>query len=1090
MIESKEMRLSQAAKKLSVGITTIVEKLAGKGHRIDTNPNAKLNFEQLNILSKEFNNSSLLEESAAVKPAEEQKSSSGDMDILYFRDQPKVEEKKVEKIPEITPEKPVEVIRAEQKLQGPTILGKIDLDKKTSTPSTPTPEPPKTEPVVVEKPKVEETPKPVVEPAKPVELPKAEEKAEPKSEKPAEVVKPVAETPKEEIKPVAEQPKTVELPKPQFQQNRDNQGNREYPQNRDNQGNRDNYQNRDNRPNRDNNQPNRDFSQNRDRNNQGQGNRDQNRPNNNNWNNQNRPNNNPNNPSQGQGNRDFANRDNRGGDQNRPPRPPQQGQQGQGGYQNTKPTYEQRPQNPAFKKPTPPPVEEEEDEPELIQARGEKLQGLKVLGKIELPVEKKGTSNSNAEDAKRKRKRKRVKRVEKVNSNEGASVKPKNPATTGGGATGNKKVDPKKKKERREEVSQTEVKEQIKQTMARMQTKGPDFGAKYRKDKRKMRADQEEQRVLQEQEDSNILKVTEFISAAELASMMDVSVTQVISAAMKMGMFISINQRLDAEVIQMIALDFEYDVQFISAEDEVQTDAVDKDDDVEDTEPRAPIVTIMGHVDHGKTSLLDYIRRARVAAGEAGGITQHIGAYSVEMKDGPNKGKKITFLDTPGHEAFTAMRARGAKVTDVVIVVVAADDSVMPQTREAINHAQNAGVPIVFAINKIDKPGANPAKIREDLSKENILVESWGGKYQEQEVSAKKGTGIAELLDKVLLEAELLDLKSNSDRSAVGTVIEASLDKGRGYVATILVQNGTLKVGDIILAGPYFGRVRAMIDDLGNRIKEAGPSTPVQILGLPGAPQAGDKFNIMESEREAREIANKREQIIREQSLRARKHITLEEIGRRKAIGTFHQLNVIVKGDVDGSVEALSDSLLKLSTDEVQVSIIHKGVGQISESDVNLASTADAIIIGFQVRPSNSARRIADQEEIEIRLYSIIYDAINEIRDAMEGLLAPKEEETIVGTIEVREVFKISKVGTIAGCYVTDGSFKRNNKVRVIREGIVVHEGEISALKRFKDDVNEVRTNFECGLSIKGFNDIEIGDTIESYEIKEVKRTL
>jgi translation initiation factor IF-2 len=1097
MIESKEMRISLAAKKLNVGITTIVEKLAGKGHRIDNNPNAKLNFEQLNILSKEFNNSSLLEESAATKPAEEQKSSSGDMDILYFRDQPKVEEKKVEK----TPEKPVEVIRAEQKLQGPTILGKIDLDRKPSTPSIPiTPEPPKTEPVVVEKPKVEETPKPVAEPVKAVvETPKVEEKTEPKAEKPVEEVKPVVETPKEAPKPAVEPQKPVETPKPQFQQNRDNQGNREYPQNRDNQGNRDNYQNRDNRPNRDNNQQNRDSSQNRDRNSQGQGNRDfNNRDNrdqnrNSNWNNPNRPTPNPNNPNQGQGNRDFANRDNRGGDQNRPPRPPQQGQQGQGGYQNTKPTYEQRPQNPAFKKPTPAPAEEEEDddEPELIQAKGEKLQGLKVLGKIELPVEKKSTSISSAEDAKRKRKRKRVKRAEKVNSNEGGAVKPKNPSTTGGGtANASKKPDPKKKKERREEVSQTEVKEQIKQTMARMQTKGPDFGAKYRKDKRKMRADQEEQRVLQEQEDSNILKVTEFISAAELASMMDVSVTQVISAAMKMGMFISINQRLDAEVIQMIALDFEYDVQFISAEDEVQTDAIDKDADVEDTEPRAPIVTIMGHVDHGKTSLLDYIRRARVAAGEAGGITQHIGAYSVEMKDGPNKGKKITFLDTPGHEAFTAMRARGAKVTDVVIVVVAADDSVMPQTREAINHAQNAGVPIIFAINKIDKPGANPAKIREDLSKENILVESWGGKYQEQEVSAKKGIGIDELLDKVLLEAELLELKSNSDRSAVGTVIEASLDKGRGYVATILVQNGTLKVGDIILAGPYFGRVRAMIDDLGNRIKEAGPSTPVQILGLPGAPQAGDKFNIMETEREAREIANKREQIIREQSLRARKHITLEEIGRRKAIGTFHQLNVIVKGDVDGSVEALSDSLLKLSTDEVQVSIIHKGVGQISESDVNLASTADAIIIGFQVRPSNSARKIAEQEEIEIRLYSIIYDAINEIRDAMEGLLAPKEEETIVGTIEVREVFKISKVGTIAGCYVTDGSFKRNNKVRVIREGIVVHEGEISALKRFKDDVNEVRTNFECGLSIKGFNDIEVGDTIESFEIKEVKRTL
>lgn len=1091
MIEQKEMRISLAAKKLNVGITTIVEKLAGKGHRIDNNPNAKLNFEQLNILSKEFNSSSLFEESSAAKPAEAPKTSSGDVDILYFRDQPKAEEKKVDKTPEVSPEKPVEVIRAEQKLQGPTILGKIDLDRKPSQPSTPTPEPtpepPKAEPVIVEKPKVEEPPKPVVvEPVKVVEPPKAEEKPEPKVEKQEEEVKPLVETPKAEVKIEPELPKIpVEKPQPQTPQNRDNQGNR------------------DGRPNRDYPQ-NRDFSQNRDRNPQGQGqnqgqgqgqrdNRDPNRPNN--WNNQNRPNTNPNQQGQAnQGNRDFGNRDNRDRDPNRPPRPPQQGQQGQGGYQNNRPNADQKPpQAPQYKKPTPPPVEEVE-EPELIQARGEKLQGLKVLGKIELPVEKK--SSSSAEDAKRKRKRKRVKRAEKVNSNESSPAKAKPQGSTGGGATTGgtnaKKPDNnnKKKKERREEVSQTEVKEQIKQTMARMQTKGPDFGAKYRKDKRKMRAEQEEQRIMQEQEDSNVLKVTEFISAAELASMMNVSVTAVISAAMKMGMFVSINQRLDAEVIQMIALDFDFDVQFISAEEEVQADTIDKDADVEDTEPRAPIVTIMGHVDHGKTSLLDYIRRTRVAAGEAGGITQHIGAYSVEMKDGPNKGKKITFLDTPGHEAFTAMRARGAKITDVVIVVVAADDSVMPQTREAINHAQNAGVPIVFAINKIDKPGANPAKIREDLSKENILVESWGGKYQEQEVSAKQGIGIAELLDKVLLEAELLDLKANSERSSVGTVIEASLDKGRGYVATILVQNGTLKVGDIILAGPYFGRVRAMVDDLGNRIKEAGPSIPVQILGLPGAPQAGDKFNIMETEREAREIANKREQIMREQSIRARKHITLEEIGRRKAIGAFHQLNVIVKGDVDGSVEALSDSLLKLSTEEVQVSIIHKGVGQISESDVNLASTADAVIIGFQVRPSNSARRIADQEEIEIRLYSIIYDAINEIRDAMEGLLAPKEEETIVGTIEVREVFKISKVGTIAGCYVTDGSFKRNNKVRVIREGIVVHEGEISQLKRFKDDVNEVRTNFECGLSIKGFNDIEVGDTIESYEIKEVKRTL
>jgi translation initiation factor IF-2 len=1057
MTEQKEMRLSLAAKKLNVGIVTIVEKLAVKGIRIENNPNAKLNAEQLNILSKEYNNISLFEDGAAPKSVEENKSSSGNSDILYFRSQAKVEEKKIEPIVEKTPTLPSEpeVIRAESKLQGVTILGKIDLDKKP-TPAepvkvesvVPTPkvelpvvevEPQK--PVVVQPTIVVEAPKPVVEEVKPVvEAPKpVVEAPKPIVEEVTPVVeapKPVVEAPKtivEAPKPVVEAPKVViELPKveqrqpdrrPQEQQRQD--GRPQYPR-----------QDSQQRP-------------------------------------------------QGQG---------------------QQRPQGQGGQPQQR--ADQRPPHRADQRPTPAPVQqpvkkeipiiEEIIEPELIQARGEKLQGLKVLGRIELPVEKKPLSN----EEKRKRKRKRVKRGEKVNGVNGdVAVRPKPTGTTGTttttttgtpstAATGNKKPDLKKKKERREEVSQVQVKEQIKQTMARMQTKGPDFGAKYRKDKRKTRADQEEQRVLQEQEESTILKVTEFISAAELASLMDVSVTQVISAAMKMGMFVSINQRLDAEAIQMLALDFDFDVQFISAEEEIKIETIEKEDAVEDLLPRAPIVTIMGHVDHGKTSLLDYIRSSKVVSGEAGGITQHIGAYDVEIQEGPNKGKKISFLDTPGHEAFTAMRARGAKVTDIVIVVVAADDSVMPQTREAINHAQNAGVPIVFALNKIDKAGANPAKIREDLSKENILVESWGGKYQEQEVSAKKGIGINELLDKVLLEAEILDLKANPNRTAVGTVVEASLDKGRGYVATVLVQNGTLKVGDVILAGQYFGRVKAMVDATGARIKVAGPSTPVQVLGLPGAPQAGDRFNVMDTEREARDIANKREQIHREQSIRAKKHITLEEIGRRKAIGAFHQLNVIVKGDVDGSVEALSDSLLKLSTEEVQVAIIHKGVGQISESDVLLASTADAIVIGFQVRPSTNARKIADNEEIEIRLYSIIYDAINEIRDAMEGLLAPKVEETIVGTIEVREVFKISKVGTIAGCYVTDGNFKRNNKVRLIREGIVVHEGEIQQLRRFKDDVNEVKYGFECGMSLKGFNEIEVGDTLESFEIKEIKRKL
>jgi translation initiation factor IF-2 len=626
--------------------------------------------------------------------------------------------------------------------------------------------------------------------------------------------------------------------------------------------------------------------------------------------------------------------------------------------------------------------------------------------------------------------------------------------------------------------------------MSKLQNKGNEFGSKYRKEKRRNRAEAQDALDQQELEESGTLKVTEFISASELASLMNVTVTEVIASCMKMGIFASINQRLDAETIQMIALEFNFDVEFISAEEEVSFDTEIMVDKEEDLIHRAPIVTIMGHVDHGKTSLLDYIRRSKVASGEAGGITQHIGAYSVTIKEGENKGKSITFLDTPGHEAFTAMRARGAKVTDVVIIVISADDSVMPQTKEAINHAQNAGVPIVFAFNKIDKPNANPAKIREDLAKENILVESWGGKYQEQEVSAKSGIGIDELLDKVLLEAELLELKANPNRNSFGTVIEASLDKGRGYVSTILVENGTLKIGDIMLAGQYFGRVKALVNSLGERVKEAGPSQPVQILGLPGAPQAGDKFTIMESDREAREIANKREQLNREMSIRAKKHITLDEIGRRKAIGTFKELNVIVKGDVDGSVEALSDSLLKLSTDEVQVNIVHKAVGQISESDVTLASAADAIVIGFQVRPSNNARKIADAEQIEIRLYSIIYDAINEIKAAMEGMLAPKEEEVVTGNIQVREVFKISKVGTIAGCYVTDGYVKRNNKVRIIREGIVIHEGEIAQLKRFKDDVAEVKNGYECGLSIKNFNDIMMDDIIESFEIRELKRTL
>ena len=726
-----------------------------------------------------------------------------------------------------------------------------------------------------------------------------------------------------------------------------------------------------------------------------------------------------------------------------------------------------------------PPVaaNQEETKGKLINAKAEQLKGLTVLGKIELPTEKKREPKPVASSDAQKKKRKRRRRIR----TEGGATTD-NRARTGanGKATGGAK------KGKKEEISDKEVQEQIKETLAKLSggNKRGSRGARARQERRRADRKEREDQALQEQQEATILKVTEFVSANDLASLMDVSVNEVISTCMSLGMFVSINQRLDAESITVIADEFNYDVEFVDAKEEIVID--EGVDEQEDLQPRAPIVTIMGHVDHGKTSLLDYIRSAKVTEGEAGGITQHIGAYDV-MTD---SGKHIAFLDTPGHEAFTAMRARGAKVTDVVIIVVAADDSVMPQTKEALNHAQVAGVPIVIAINKIDKPGANPDKIKEDLANNNVLVEDWGGKYQSQEISAKTGQGIDELLEKVLLEAELLDLKANPDRPASGTVIEATLDKGRGYVTTLLVQNGTLKVGDIILAGSQYGKVKAMTDHRGKRTDNILPATPVQVLGLAGAPQSGDRFNVMESDREARDIANKREQIQREQSLRTKKHITLDEIGRRLAIGSFRELNIIVKGDVDGSVEALSDSLLKLSTDEVQVSIIHKGVGQISESDVLLASASDAIIVGFQVRPSNSARGVAEKEEIEIRLYSIIYDAINEIKDAMEGMLAPSVEEVITGNIEVRQIFKISRVGTVAGCYVTDGVVKRNNQIRLIRDGIVAYTGEINQLKREKDDVAEVKAGYECGISIKNFNDIKVGDVIEGFEQKEVKRSL
>ena len=643
----------------------------------------------------------------------------------------------------------------------------------------------------------------------------------------------------------------------------------------------------------------------------------------------------------------------------------------------------------------------------------------------------------------------------------------------------------KKKKVERAEISEEDVERQIKDTFARLGNKGKSQSSKHRREKRDAVHQKMQAELEQEEMEKKILKLTEFVTVAELATMMNVSPTEVISACMALGLFVSINQRLDAETINIVADEFGYSVEFVSVEIQEAIEDDEEDND-ENMEPRPPIVTVMGHVDHGKTSLLDSIRKTNVIAGEAGGITQHIGAYNVKLPDG----RAITFLDTPGHEAFTAMRARGAQVTDIAIIIIAADDNVMPQTVEAINHASAAGVPIVFAINKIDKPGANPDKIREELANMNYLVEEWGGKYQCQEIAAKKGLNIEELLEKVLLEAELLELKANPHKKATGSIIESSLDKGRGYVATVLVQSGTLKVGDVMLAGQYYGHVKAMFNERGEKLTQAGPSEPALILGLNGAPQAGDKFNVMSNEKDARQLANKREQLQREQGLRTQKHITLDEIGRRIAIGNFQELNVIVKGDVDGSIEALSDSLIKLSTDEIQVNIIHKAVGQITEGDVLLAAASNAIIVGFQVRPSMGARKLAEKEQIDIRLYSIIYQAIEELKAAMEGMLSPDIKEEVIATVEVLETFKISKVGTIAGCIVREGKITRTAKVRVIRDGIVIYTGALGSLKRFKDDVKEVAKGFECGLNIENYNDVRVGDIIEAYQEVEVKKTL
>ena len=707
-------------------------------------------------------------------------------------------------------------------------------------------------------------------------------------------------------------------------------------------------------------------------------------------------------------------------------------------------------------------------EPETIRVNVTKLAGLKTLGKIELPVERERKPTDKNAAANERGRRKRIVKPGPVNIDRAVQQEQRPPAP--GGRPG--------------ELDENAVKRKVSETLARLTGGAKSKGSKLRRDKRDQRYQRFEEEQAAKELAGKVIKVTEFVTASELASMVGVNVTDIIKACFSLGMMVSINQRLDAETLSIIAEEYGFKVEFVGAD--VQENLIDEPDDETRIVPRPPIVTVMGHVDHGKTSLLDHIRKANVIAGEAGGITQHIGAYSVMLENG----KRITFLDTPGHEAFTAMRARGAQVTDIAIIVIAADDSVMPQTREAINHAQAAAVPMVFAFNKIDKQGANAEKIREELSQMNILVEEWGGKYQTQEISAKKGMGIDQLLEKVLLESEMLDLKADPGKRAHGVVIESTLEQGRGYVTTLLVDAGTLRKGDVILAGQYSGRVRNMFNERGQQVTEATPSTPVSILGLDGAPNAGDQFHVFEDEREARQIATRRHQLQREQGIRTHKHITLDEIGRRLAIGDFKELNLIVKGDVDGSVEALTDSLLKLSTESIKVNVIHRAVGPIAESDVLLATASNAIIVGFQVRPTPGARKLAEAEEIDIRMYSIIYAAIEEIKQAMEGMLAPKEVEKVTGTAEVRETFRISKVGTVAGCYVLDGKIDRKNKVRLIRDGIVVYTGDLDTLKRFKDDVKEVTHGYECGLNIKNFNDIKVGDTLEAFEMTEVKRTL
>ncbi|MHC1703737.1 MAG: translation initiation factor IF-2 [Tenuifilaceae bacterium] len=1033
----KSLRLSKLAREFNVGISTIVDFLHKKGHKITSDPNSKVDAELYNLLAKEYGaeiNLKMESQKVSLKGLRDKKETVSIEDVekeaVDDIDVPEADDEEFMKNILSTP-KQKETVSFEKPKIDIKVTGKIDLDALAPKKHHPAP-----------KPEPEETKKPE----------KEEHKPQPKKEEKHEVVKEKHEKKPEHIATESvrvEQPKVVgKVDLGQFnQRNRPGQKQEQHPKQK-----QDHQQKQ---------KPHKQEEQKQEQRKQEHQKQEQ--------------------QKQGPHKHDAEKKDHKFHKHEKNVRPSKEAEKVVVAPEEIQDTVKIEPQ-----------------EAVIFRREVEKLSGPTVVGKINLeafepkkkqPVATSASSSTESERSKKKRRKRIRKDNQKIaiptTTQKSSAVPPTLTKRADLPAKKNVVANKKKKKLVRQEVSEEDVQKQIKETLARLTNKGgKSKGSKYRREKRDIVSARQQQELEQQELDKKTLQVTEFVSASELASMIDVPANEVVEVCMNLGLMVSINQRLDAETMALVADEFGYKVEFVSVE---LQEAIKQDDDrPEDMVQRSPIVTVMGHVDHGKTSLLDYIRHTNVIAGEAGGITQHIGAYNVEVK----KGKQITFLDTPGHEAFTAMRARGAKITDVAIIVVSADDAVMPQTVEAINHASAAGVPIVFAINKVDKPNANPEKIKEELANMNYLVEDWGGKYQSQEISAKQGTNIEKLLDKVLLEAEMLDLKANPKKKALGTVVESTLDKGRGYTATVLVQSGTLKQGDIMIAGTNYGHVKAMFNERGNRIAEAGPSMPVQVIGLNGAPQAGDYFNVMDTDRDAKEIANKREQLQRMQGLRTQKHITLDEIGRRIAIGNFQELNIIIKGDVDGSIEALADSLIKLSTPMIQVNVIHKAVGQISESDILLAAASNAIVIGFQVRPSVGARKLAEKEEIDIRLYSIIYTAINEIHDAMEGMLSPEVKEEIVGTVEVLEVFKITKVGTIAGCIVREGKIIRNNKVRLIRDGIVVYTGDLESLKRFKDDAKEVLNGFECGLNIKNFNDIKVGDSIESFQEIEVKRKL